>query len=93
VKVLELMAAGVPTVAYGVGELPATLGDGGIVVAPGDAEAFAAALVELLGDSERAARMGAAAQARVGERFTWDGLAEIACAAYTLALDGRRSGA
>ena len=40
-KVLELMAAGLPIVAYAVGELPVTLGEAGILVPPGDAAAFA----------------------------------------------------
>ena len=37
-KVLELMAAGLPIVAYAVGELPATLGEAGVLVPPGDAD-------------------------------------------------------
>ena len=39
-KVLELMAAGLPIVAYAVGELPATLGEAGVLVPPGDADAL-----------------------------------------------------
>ena len=64
-KVLELMAAGLPIVAYAVGELPATLGDAGVLVPPGDADAFAAAVAALMADADRAARLGAAAAARV----------------------------
>jgi len=82
-KVLELMAAGLPVVAYAVGELPATLGEAGVLVPPGDAAAFAAAVAGLLADPERAAALGAAARARVAALFNWDALAEHALLAYT----------
>ena len=85
-KVLELMAAGLPVVAYAVGELPVTLGETGILVPPGDAAAFAQAVAELLADAERARRLGAAAQLRVRERFAWPHLADVALAAYATAL-------
>ncbi len=81
-KVLELMAAGLPIVAYAVGELPATLGDAGVLVSPGEAETFAAAVVSLMADPDRAAALGAAAQVRVGAEFTWERLADVAIAAY-----------
>jgi glycosyltransferase involved in cell wall biosynthesis len=84
-KVLELMAAGLPIVAYAVGELPVTLGETGILVPPGDATAFAQAVAELLADPERARRLGAAAQIRVRERFGWPHLADVALAAYAAA--------
>lgn len=81
-KVLELMAAGLPVVAYGVGELPATLGETGVIVASGDRLAFAGEVVKLLRDPMRAAQLGAAARTRVAARFNWDTLAEIALLAY-----------
>ena len=84
-KVLELMAAGLPIVAYAVGEMPVTLGESGVLVAPGDADAFAAAVAALLTDPDRAARLGAAAQARVQAHFTWEHLADLALAAYRAA--------
>ena len=88
-KVLELMAAGLPVVAYAVGELPATLGDAGVLVAPGDQAAFAREVAALLADAERRARLGAAARARVAERFTWERLAHVALAAYDRAFGER----
>ncbi len=81
-KVLELMAAGLPVVAYDVGEMGATLGDAGVLVAPGDAAAFGEHVAELLGDRERRERLGARAWARVRESFSWDALADVALAAY-----------
>ena len=57
---LEAMAAGRPVVARRVGALPETIVDGetGILLADDDPETVARALVELLGDPERARRMG-----------------------------------
>jgi glycosyltransferase involved in cell wall biosynthesis len=76
------MAAGLPIVAYAVGELPATLGESGVLVPPGDADAFAAAVVALMVDPARTARLGVAAQARVQADFTWGHLADVAIEAY-----------
>ncbi len=81
-KVLELMAAGLPVVAYGVGELHATLGEAGVIVPPGDREAFVGAVTTLLREPARAAQLGAAARARVAALFNWDALAEVALCAY-----------
>ena len=87
-KVLELMAAGLPIVAYAVGELPATLGEAGILVPPGDADGFAAAVAALLAEPGRATRLGIAAQGRVQTHFTWERLADVALAAYHAASGG-----
>ena len=84
-KVLELMAAGLPIVAYAVGELPATVGEAGVLVTPGDAEGFAAAVADLLTDPDRGARLGAAARSRVQSHFTRERLADVALAAYAAA--------
>jgi glycosyltransferase involved in cell wall biosynthesis len=84
-KVLELMAAGLPIVAYAVGELPITMGDAGVLVEPGNEVAFARAIVALFGDGERARRLGVAARARVLARYTWEELAQVAVEAYRTA--------
>ena len=81
-KIMELMAAGLPVVATAVGELPATLGEAGVLVPPGDTAAFAAAVAALLADPERAAVLGRAARERVRNRFDWDVLAETALGVY-----------
>lgn len=85
-KVLELMAAGVPIVAYAVGELPFTLGEAGCLARPGDRAAFAQEVLSLLGDPARRRRLAAAGQARVAGHFTWERLAHVALAAYERAL-------
>lgn len=67
----EAMQAGLPTLVSAVGELAHTVRDGetGLVVPPEDPEALAQALVWLLAHPERLAGMGAAARARVLDRF------------------------
>ncbi len=81
-KILELMAAGVPVVAYDVGEMAATLGDAGLIVPAGDALGFAGATAGLLQDAERREAMGMIARERVQRLFSWDALADAALAAY-----------
>jgi len=92
-KVLELMAAGLPIVAYAVGELPVTLGDAGVLVPAGDRVAFAREVTALLADAERRAQLGARARARVAAHFTWPRLIHIALEAYARAMAARQPGA
>jgi glycosyltransferase involved in cell wall biosynthesis len=84
-KILELMAAGLPIVAYGVGELPATLGDTAILVTPGDQVAFARSVLTLFNDRELARRLGAAARLRAVTWYGWRRLVEVALEAYRAA--------
>jgi glycosyltransferase involved in cell wall biosynthesis len=65
-----------PVVTSAVGDLPGALGDGGRVVAPGDAEALATALEELLADPALAERLGRANRERVMAESSWAGVAE-----------------
>ncbi len=51
---LEAMAAGIPVVATTAGSLPEILGDGALLVAPGDAQALAEAMQRVLTDSRLA---------------------------------------
>jgi glycosyltransferase involved in cell wall biosynthesis len=72
--VLEAMSAGRAVVASRVGGLPEIVVDGetGFLVAPGDARALADAILGLLADPERAARLGAAGAARARAGFSID---------------------
>jgi glycosyltransferase involved in cell wall biosynthesis len=77
---LEAALRGVPTVGSNLPPLRETLGDAALLVAPGDADALATALVQIAADAPARARLGAAARERAG-RYTWEaagrGLAEV----------------
>lgn len=70
---LEAMAFGLPVVATAVEAIPEIVqhGETGLLVAPRDPAALAAACAALLADPERARRMGEAGRARASERFGW----------------------
>lgn len=74
VVTLEAMAAGKPIVTTRVGEAPHIIADGsdGVLVHATDVSGMAAALRRLIGDPAQRARLGAAARAKVQERFTVD---------------------
>ena len=77
VYVLEALAAGVPVVQPSHGAFPELLQatGGGLLCAPDDPAALAAALRELLLDPDRAQRLGAAGRAAVREHFSVDAMA------------------
>lgn len=75
---LEAAAAGVPGVGSDFGGIPDAIAEGetGLLAPPRDPEALAEAVVRLLSDADRRARMGAAARERVEREFTWRHVAE-----------------
>lgn len=68
---LEALSCGVPVVAFDVGGLSEVVrtGETGMLVAPGDLEASAEAVVQLLSDENLHARMSEAARADALQRF------------------------
>lgn len=68
---VEAMAVGLPVVATRVGGVPDVVAHGttGLLVPPQDAEALAAAVLELLRDRKRMAAFGEAARRSIDERF------------------------
>jgi glycosyltransferase involved in cell wall biosynthesis len=74
---LEAMACGRPGVAWRFGAPAEAILDGetGLLVRDGDVPGLAGALLELLGAPERARRLGAAARARMLERYGEEGRA------------------
>jgi starch synthase len=66
---LEAMACGLPVVGADASGVRDVVGDAGLVVARGDADALVRALGELLGDADRRTRLGRRARERVEERF------------------------
>jgi len=68
--VLEAMAAGVPVVGTPVGAVEAVVGDGGVVVPAGDAEALAGAMVGAVREPKRLDEMSRRAQQRIAGEFS-----------------------
>ncbi|MGI8808695.1 MAG: glycosyltransferase family 4 protein [Acidimicrobiales bacterium] len=67
---LEGMEAGVPVVGVRAGATPETVGDAGLLVEPGDAEAFADAMEQAAFDEGVRARLIPAGHAQAA-KFTW----------------------
>jgi glycosyltransferase involved in cell wall biosynthesis len=81
---LEAMAAGKPVVATAIGGNDEIVEDGrtGVLVPVEDPRALAQALRRLAADDTESARLGAAARARVSERFSWAAVAARVGAIY-----------
>ena len=75
-KVYEYMAAGVPVVASGIGQLRELIQPeiNGILVPPGDAAALAEALQRLFKDPALRTRLGYEARKTVLAHYTWDAI-------------------
>lgn len=78
---LEAMAWGAPLIAADATALPWVVGDGGLLVEPGDVAGWANALGRVLDDPAEASRLAAAGRARAG-RFTWERAGEALVDAY-----------
>jgi glycosyltransferase involved in cell wall biosynthesis len=71
---MEAMAVGCPVIASRVGGVEILIEDGenGILVPPGDAEALAHAIDELIDDRDGRRRLGARGRASIQARFNWE---------------------
>ena len=81
------MACGVPVVASSRGALPEVVGDAGLLAAPDDPAALAAALARAL-DRDAALDLAARGRDRAA-RFSWQASAAATRAAYEAALRHR----
>lgn len=90
VALIEAAAAGVPAVATDVGGVRSVVQDGvtGLLVAPGNPGAVAAAIERLVADPGAARRMGAAGRAAVPARFGQQRLLDDVRALYLELRDG-----
>ena len=68
----EAMACGTPVIASTGGALPEVVGDAGILVPSGRADALAAAIKQLLNDEQAQQRMSEAGRKRVEDKFNWE---------------------
>ena len=77
-KIYEYLAAGLPVVASRVGQVPAIVRDGftGLLVAPSDPDALAAALDALARDEVTRRTMGHAARAEAEAHHSWTGVVD-----------------
>ena len=66
----EALACGVPAVALDTSSLPEVIGEAGLLVAPGDTAALAAALGRLVSEPGLTAELAGRAAAQAG-RFRW----------------------
>lgn len=72
IAILEAMAGGNAIVSTTVGSIPEAIGsENGRTVPPGDADALAEAIRELIEDPQSAARMGRANRELAEERYSW----------------------
>jgi len=94
VKLIDLLGAGVPVVADGVGQNSKYVEHevSGLLVPPGATEAFVSAVLRLLGDPELARRLGRGASERIAEHYPWARLARVAEEAYGQATATSRKG-
>jgi len=72
IAIIEAMAMEKPTVASNIGGIPEAVLDGetGLLVRPGDSEALAKAIIELIDDPGRAKAMGKKGRDRFAQKFT-----------------------
>jgi glycosyltransferase involved in cell wall biosynthesis len=85
----EAMACGIPVIATTGGALPEVVGDAGILVPVGRADALAAAIKQLLHDEETQRRMSEAGRKRVEEKFNWEQAARKTLEVYQEVLATR----
>ncbi len=88
---LQAMAAGVPVVATSAGAVPEVVGDGAVLVPPGDPDGLASAISRVLDggtDIEQLVERGL----RRSQRFSWDACAEGLAGLYRDAVGGHSGG-
>ncbi len=88
VALLEGMASGLPVVGTTAGEVPTVVqqGETGLLVPPGDADALAGAMLEVLRDNWLRVRLGKNARSLVEREFSGSRMAEEYREVYREAL-------
>lgn len=70
-KTMEYMAFELPVLAFDLRETRISADEAGVYVTPNDVKEYAAALVELMDDEPRRARLGKLGRARVEQHLAW----------------------
>lgn len=78
-KIFDAMAVGVPVVASDISDISEVLGEGGMVVPPGDTQALASAIRLLRDEPQVRARLGLAARERFLRHYTVEQLSPWLC--------------
>jgi glycosyltransferase involved in cell wall biosynthesis len=78
---LEAMKSGTPVIASTAGSVPEVVGDAGLLLDPLDQAAWTNAIVDIVNDEQKRARMRAAGLRRASE-FTWRRTALLTLDAY-----------
>jgi len=81
------MQCGTPVIATRAASLPEVVGDAGLLVEPGDADALRKAVLRLLGDAGLRERLRALSLRRAAE-FSWERCTRETLAAYRAASRG-----
>ena len=91
VVAMEAMALSKPVVATSVGGVPEVVagGESGILVPPGEVEALAGAVIELLRDPARAQEMGERGRQRAASQFDINDMIERTKAVYADVIRGK----
>jgi len=89
VKLIELMATGLPIVASDVGENRHYIEHlvSGYLIEPGDDESFCQAIIHILRDEKLQGALGREARLRVREKFNWATLVRTVEEAYSIVLE------
>ena len=85
-KIAEYLASGLAIVGSAVGDVPEMIGDAGIVVPPGDAEALADGIMAFVNDPELRNEYRQRARRRAETVYHWQRSADILADAYTRLL-------
>jgi glycosyltransferase involved in cell wall biosynthesis len=82
--IIEAMASGVPVIGSTCGAIPEVIGDAGLVVPEGDADALAAAIQRLLAGENLRRQLARAGRERVERHYSWE---KVASQMYELFRD------
>lgn len=87
--IVEAMASGVCVVGSRSGAIPEVIGDAGLLVPEGDADALAHALRQLLHAPALRLNLAQRGRQRVAQNYTWERVAEKTAAFYQQVLTGQ----
>jgi glycosyltransferase involved in cell wall biosynthesis len=90
-KTMEYMAFGLPVVAFDLRETRISAGDAAVYAQPNDVRDYAAAIVGLLDDEPRRARLGKLGRARVEQELAWCHQERVYMDVYRRLLNGHKA--